>query len=506
MRARARTGFLAVAAILVLVATPAQPQAIQNLVLRNSFTPAGAGARGLGMGGAFIAVADDGTAASFNPAGLAQLRHTELAFVGFRSDLESTLTFARSGSQDSQVNTASHGAPEFAGLAVPFEVGGRNLTVQLAYQRSVDLFGRGSAFVSDTFRFEDVGVDLPGSGTVVADVSPEQTGAFHTVSLAAGYQVTERLSLGLSTNYWIGDWTSRGNTNFRFLSSGAGTELLRIETLFDQAHHLEGLNVNLGLLLRYPWLSIGGVARLPFAGGYDLEEATSSRFSGPFAGELPIDTDTQGSVTTRLRWPVSTGLGIAIRPLTGLTLAADVTRSAWSRTVIEALPNGALLTTASGEALDPVTGFDGTFVDRNFFDLQPAPVSGTRDTRQWRLGAEYLVQLPSAIVPLRVGGFKDHSPIVDLATGEPREIEGFTVGGGVSFSSVAIDFAFERRETEGAIGLRLRQGQPVSTSGPSEAVVENRFVASLIYRFGPDDPIKRFLRRVFVGPDEEDEP
>ena len=69
----------------VLGARGAHAQAIQNVVLRNSFNPLGAGARGLGMGGAFIAVADDGTAASFNPAGLAQLRRTEFAAVGLRN-------------------------------------------------------------------------------------------------------------------------------------------------------------------------------------------------------------------------------------------------------------------------------------------------------------------------------------------------------------------------------------------------------------------------------------
>lgn len=45
----------------------ASAQPIQNIALRNSFDPLGAGARGLGLGGAFIAVADDGTAATFNP-------------------------------------------------------------------------------------------------------------------------------------------------------------------------------------------------------------------------------------------------------------------------------------------------------------------------------------------------------------------------------------------------------------------------------------------------------
>src|SRR3979411_1754818 len=79
----------------VFGARAAQAQAVQNVVLRNSFNPIGAGARGLGMGGAFIAVADDGTASSFNPAGLAQLRRTELAVVGFNDVVRSTLTVPR---------------------------------------------------------------------------------------------------------------------------------------------------------------------------------------------------------------------------------------------------------------------------------------------------------------------------------------------------------------------------------------------------------------------------
>ncbi|MBK5257140.1 MAG: hypothetical protein JJE39_14010 [Vicinamibacteria bacterium] len=67
---------------LALMGSSAQAQPVQNIVLRNSFSPVGTGARGLGMGGAFIAVADDGTAASFNPAGLSQLRRSEISLVG----------------------------------------------------------------------------------------------------------------------------------------------------------------------------------------------------------------------------------------------------------------------------------------------------------------------------------------------------------------------------------------------------------------------------------------
>src|SRR5262245_61771240 len=86
-----------VTGVAMTVAVPARAQEVpvQNVLLRNSFNPFGAGARGLGMGGAFIAVADDGTASTFNPAGLAQLRSSELAFVGFGERVRSTTTVAR---------------------------------------------------------------------------------------------------------------------------------------------------------------------------------------------------------------------------------------------------------------------------------------------------------------------------------------------------------------------------------------------------------------------------
>src|SRR4249920_227564 len=51
----------------------------------------GVGARALGMGGAFLARADDATAATWNPAGLSYLRRPEVSVVGDRLDFDTTL-------------------------------------------------------------------------------------------------------------------------------------------------------------------------------------------------------------------------------------------------------------------------------------------------------------------------------------------------------------------------------------------------------------------------------
>ena len=43
--------------------------------------PVGSGARAMGLGNAFIAIADDATAASWNPGGLSQLQQPEFSFA-----------------------------------------------------------------------------------------------------------------------------------------------------------------------------------------------------------------------------------------------------------------------------------------------------------------------------------------------------------------------------------------------------------------------------------------
>ncbi len=502
---------LAAAVVFSCVLWPpaAAAQAIQNVVLRNSFNLTGAGARGLGMGGAFVAVADDGTAASFNPAGLAQLRRSEIAAVGFYDEVSSTVRFPSGDGFDTLETTTQHGAPDFFGLAVPFEVGGRTLTVQLSYQRSVDLFGQGRATVQNTIPLSDIDPDLTGTGDVVADVTPTQRGAFHTISLSGAYQATDRLYLGAAVNYWIANWRTQGRSAIRLrIRQGGGRPPLDVpfsDTQFDQDQSMRALSFNLGLLLKYPRVSVGLVTRFGFTGDYDLDE---NNVQTPFFLGRPLPPESVSyTVKTRASWPRSVGVGLALRPLKGLTLAGDYSRALWSRSTLQALPDGALLTTvATDENGQPIQNF----VDRNFFDLLPASVTSTSNTDSWHAGGEYLVVLPKIIIPLRGGWFRDRSPITDLESTEGKEIRGWTMGTGFNFSRLALDVAFERRTSEGRLALRLRGGQQVEV-GPfavsTETVRQDRFVASLIYRAGgDDDPLKRAFRFLFGNPKESDQP
>src|SRR5262245_14680828 len=95
----------------------------------------GSGARALGMGGAFLARADDATAASWNPAGLSYLRLPEVSFVYSGGNLTSNET-AASGDGLKKDHRDSH-TPEFLAATYPFQIGPISGSAQLSFQRLI---------------------------------------------------------------------------------------------------------------------------------------------------------------------------------------------------------------------------------------------------------------------------------------------------------------------------------------------------------------------------------
>ena len=92
----------------------------------------GAGSRAMGMGGAFIGLADDATAISWNPGGLTQLYKPEVSlvsrFVGESYDDEFY----------EEKYTQNHFALNFGSAAYPFMDG--KFVVAAAYQQQLDMY------------------------------------------------------------------------------------------------------------------------------------------------------------------------------------------------------------------------------------------------------------------------------------------------------------------------------------------------------------------------------
>jgi hypothetical protein len=181
------------------------------------------GGRALGMGGAFIAVADDPTTAQANPAGLDFMREPQF-YLEFRvadpddetfsSDLGSLEVDPNTGARDLPYLGLSSGteadsveAPTFISFSWPLEIGaGRRLTiagsrlVQLDQERSLSSSGTGAVFSFDSF-------PLTVNGNTVESYAVETTlrgdSSIQIVSydVAMGVELHRDFSAGLTLSY-----------------------------------------------------------------------------------------------------------------------------------------------------------------------------------------------------------------------------------------------------------------------------------------------------------------
>ncbi|HOQ91235.1 MAG TPA: hypothetical protein PLX03_13920, partial [Candidatus Hydrogenedentes bacterium] len=180
----------------VLLALAAGAAQAQSLTITSAPNAVGSGARALGMGGAFIAVADDATAASWNPGGLTQLERPEISFVydfaRFRESVDSD--------SHPELNTdesLSLDGINYLSVAYPFPwtLGGRNFVLSLNYQRKYD-FDR-----TFDLRYSDLAALTGGNiAAIRARVRYRQEGQLSALSPAFGIELTETLSVGAVLN------------------------------------------------------------------------------------------------------------------------------------------------------------------------------------------------------------------------------------------------------------------------------------------------------------------
>lgn len=435
---------------------------------RPSFSIVGAGARAAGMGGAFTALADDASAASFNPAGLALLirpeasvvldgvsRHEDhAAFRNFEGGVEEIYGPSSTGFDSRDVN--------FASFTVPFTVAERNLSFQLSYHRQIDFTYEGERSFGETLV----------TGEPVADLrqSVDQQGDVHTFSLAAAYQLTQRTSLGLTVSRWQGSWGFATET-LEIPADGGEQAGLR----FAQDNDWSGWNLTAGLLLRYRYLDFGAAVRSAFDGDYRVSSALATSFPTPFEPASSFDGT--------LHWPSSYTLGLAAKPLETWVVTADYTEYDWDDMVIE------------GVGDEPV----------NFFDLRPESESTTRNTGVWRFGTEVNVFPRGRQLALRGGWFDEPRPQLLAPGDEKSSNRGWTAGAGWKLGPVSIDLAYQRSDWSARV-LEFVDPETVAT-GVVEAqaegrvdVSEERWFVALLYQLDSKRPLRDAFHFLFVGP------
>ncbi len=440
---------------------PADPNLVFFLLAeqsRTAFTVQGAGARAIGTGGAFIAVADDATAVSFNPAGLAQLLRPEFSFVG--QSLSRRQDYQRFSSADTVLEDSSssdkRAAPEFWSFAVPWKREGLNHVVQFSYQRIFD-FG----YKSD--RRYQARVNGVNQGILQA---VDQRGGMNLWSVAFGAELSPRILVGGSVNLWRGSWAFTSETE-RFTPAGA----LASDVYFRQNNAIKGFNWSLGTIWRSEYVNLGLVYRSGFNADYTFANSmTIEDYSGGPSQESLLPAQ-----TFRLQWPETLGAGVGIHLHPRWLVTADWTSIRWSKATIH----------SSGSPYDGL----------NFFDLQAATL--TPDTVDFHAGTEWIAYVGDRVViPVRAGAFKEPQPLVDRRTGEQRVYKGWTAGFGVKAGGITVDVAYKKSDSVRQVS-RLQVFSAGSTIGV-EDLDEQRVFVSLIWQPKPE-AVRKALSWLFVG-------
>lgn len=302
---------MAVAATVLLHALAPQGAAAQLNIERFArtdfnFTPPGA--RSMGIGGAFTAVADDATAVESNPAGLTTLLYPEASFELKYATVRTVVSEQAGGGPDGRAFNNGGLAPSF--FSVVFPVGG--LTLAANYAKIVDtggvLIGNGYEFSDGTHLYpwlSDMDWEVANIGVGVAK-------RFGTLSMGVSGGIS-RMSLMLShTRYEV-------NTN-------QPAYVVNTATVSEADGQKTAPYVNLGLINRFGRLSAGVTYKMR-ARFEDVPVAYTNFRGVQFSAINGRTPDT----TFTVKLPDALSIGLALQPTDRLTISAAVDQTLYSQ-------------------------------------------------------------------------------------------------------------------------------------------------------------------------------
>ena len=418
----------------------------QQVGISSSPNPVGSGARAVGMGGAFIAIADDATAASWNPGGLMRLERPEVSMVGayfnqredFFSDIHPEID--NTGEVDDfNINYFS--------ATYPFHFH-KDMVVSINYQRLYE-FERS---FSHAYDYSSLGSD------VLSDKHFNQNGYVGALGLACAISVTPKLSFGATLNIWTDQLLWRNGWEETYSDHSVRTQgpvLITYDThITDKYSEFRGWNVNLGLLWDInKYLTFGAVVKTPFKASihHEYKFTQTTTYGPPINITLSPDPE-DFSENVELRMPLSYGIGLAWRISDALSLDLDVYRTRWSKYI---------LIDSQDNKFSPIDG-------------RPKKDSDVEDTTQVRIGGEYLFigQDTQVVVPVRGGIFYDPEP----SHGTSQDFYGIAIGSGVAYKRFIFDVAYQLRWGRG-----VDTGNLIATS--SADIRQHLLLASIIVHF-----------------------
>lgn len=373
-----------------------------------SFNFGNPGARSLGMGGAFLGLADDASAAEANPAGLTILRKPEISVEG--RNYKTGQTFNVSGEfpdiQDQTFSSFSRRAElTFGSIVLPM----KNFSIAAYYHEPI-AFSNRLAVVSEDPIVYFVGPNGPVTRQQCIDLG-SQCGGFQLYPFGTSVDITLK-TFGIAGAWKMGNLSLGLAGRYQKMSEEAFT--IRTDNQFNP-------------------LAINGQIvdddhDITFSGGFKW--APSDKFSfggvykkGPefkaplFFNDLTSNGGFQQYANPKFHAPDTYGIGAAIRPVPVLTISADAVRVKYSN--------------LSENLVSDINGINGA-------DFK------TEDATELHVGAEYFF---STKIPFAIRGGYWRDPAHGLKYAGP-----LTTGNAVA-ESIIFPGGEDQNHISGGIGL-----------------------------------------------------
>jgi long-subunit fatty acid transport protein len=376
-------------------------------------SPLVTGARAAGMGFVCMAVADDGSAITSNPATMARLNRAELSGAFMRS------AFAIEGERLGDKFATDLSGTDFASFrfAYPFPTFRGSLVLGLSAERIYDFSDRRVAGYTET---------LEGSGDVWSSVENYfSDGSITALSAACALDISPTISLGVTFSYLTGDYSKS------FVFDDVYQDPV-ISDRYDSAYHHEdqyqadisGVRGTIGSLFYVSeQLSVGVAIDTPTPLTYD---------GSGWAYEVEdsaVVVDTSVLFSDKITLPFAFRGGVAYAPLDFIVVGVDLSYSDWSE-----MRYVGPITTEIQQGDDGVLKVDYLY----------------KETLGYGIGAE--VTIPSW--PLRLRGGYVHRPMAYNGLTLTRDRSYYTFGAGILIDTVlAVDVAwmqgtYEREDTD----------------------------------------------------------
>jgi len=350
------------------------------------------GPKSLGMGGAFVGLANDYTAIFWNPAGLTQLQKN--TFGVFATDIIPMGTYKLPAAKvDTKTMTNHYIAPNI-----------------MATQR----FGFSDKAVFGLGIYVPAGLGAEWSGDDLKNAAGGKVYLWKTkigiidISPVVGYQISNEVSVGLALNIFHSsfdlDRPGGGGINYSETSTGWGYAV----TFSGLVKPTEQFSIGATLRTR-TWVKMDGSATDPLA-----------QVLNPSA---PVGSD----FTRTMGWPMWIAGGIAYHPLNNLVLTADVQYSQWSSTE---------------------NSFTAAYTDPQFNGVMKATNLNVltmhwNDVTQIRVGGNYTV---NENLDIRAGYYHDPAPAPDATLNvlfPSISYNAITFGAGYKMDNFQFDLAGE---------------------------------------------------------------